>query len=81
VTILSMLPLTAIGKPFKLELRRLATRDELSTQLEALSYRLPREPWCHIEDGRIAVVLPEPVELKADVESVLKAYAIEWRFT
>jgi fatty-acyl-CoA synthase len=81
VTILSMLPLTAIGKPFKLELRRLATRDELSTQLEALSYRLPRESWCHIEDGRIAVVLPEPVELKADVESVLKAYAIEWRFT
>ena len=81
VTILPMLPLTAIGKPFKVELRRQATQDELAEHLIALGYPLPDEPWCHIEDGRIAVALPDDPALHSDLESLLKAYAIEWRLT
>lgn len=81
VSILPMLPLTAIGKPFKLELRRQATQDELTEHLTALGYPLPDEAWCHIEDGRIVVVLPDDPALHSDLESLLKAYAIEWRLT
>ncbi|HQR80120.1 MAG TPA: acyl-CoA synthetase [Actinomycetota bacterium] len=83
VTVLPDLPLTAVGKPFKVELRRHATQDELAERLRALGCPAPEGQWCHIQDGHVVVSLPAPEdpELKAAVESVLNAYAMPWRLT
>lgn len=83
VSILPVLPLTAIGKPFKVELRRRATQDELSVHLGKMNYPLPDEQWCQIRDGQIMVTLRAPIDpgQKARLESLLKAYALQWKVT
>ena len=82
VTILPALPHTAIGKPYKLGLRILATQQELGPQLAALGMDLPDDGWCDQHDGQVLVTLPTPqsASLRAAVANLLDRYAINWRF-
>jgi fatty-acyl-CoA synthase len=83
VTVLPALPVTAVGKPYKLGLRILATRHELAGRLAALGYRVPDDDWCDQQDGQIVVALPPPPEptLRAAVRDLLDRYPLTWRFT
>jgi fatty-acyl-CoA synthase len=82
VTVLPALPLTAVGKPYKLGLRILATRHELAARLAAIGYRVPDDGWCDQHDGQIAVALPPPPDatLRAAVCDLLDRYPLTWRF-
>jgi hypothetical protein len=56
VTILPALPLTAVGKPFKVPLRCDATRQEHAVPLRALVIDLPDDgSWCVEIHGRLTV--------------------------
>ena len=76
VTILDSLPLTAVGKPFKPELRRHAAEHAIAERLARIGV-----DGVHAElaDGLVTVVVP-PSEHKKAVAAALEAYAITWRF-
>jgi fatty-acyl-CoA synthase len=80
VTALDALPVTAVGKPDKVALRVLATRDELGPHLEAAGAVL-HEGWCTARDGVVHVVLtPADDNVAEACASVLERYAIAWSF-
>jgi fatty-acyl-CoA synthase len=78
VTVLDALPLTAVGKPYKLALRADAARTELRSALN-------RVPGVHdVEttvDGSsiVAVVHAAPSTDEATIKAILDRYAIAWR--
>jgi fatty-acyl-CoA synthase len=78
VTVLDTLPVTAVGKLYKLALRKDAARRELLAALHEI-------PGVHdleaaIEDGSIvATVTVSPSADQAAVKAILGRYAIEWR--
>ena len=84
VTILDELPHTAIGKPYKLGLRILATRQELTDRLAALGHPVPEAPdWVDQRDGHVTVSLPAPqdAQARARIAEMLEAYALDWTLT
>jgi fatty-acyl-CoA synthase len=84
VTVLPALPVTAVGKPYKLGLRIIATRDELSAALADAGVPVPEDgTWCEQHDARVTVTLPAPTDgpARRAAEAVLDAYALEWRFS
>jgi fatty-acyl-CoA synthase len=83
VTVLPVLPVTAVGKPYKLGLRVIATREELTEALADAGVPVPPdETWCDQQDGRVTVVLPAPPAEGAHTAAaaVLDSYALDWRF-
>jgi fatty-acyl-CoA synthase len=81
VTILPALPLTAVGKPFKVPLRCDAARQELAAPLRALGLDLPDDgSWCVEDDGRLIVAVTVPDGTLAErVAELLDSYTIERR--
>jgi fatty-acyl-CoA synthase len=81
VTILPALPLTAVGKPFKVPLRCDAARQELAAPLRALGLDLSDDgSWCVEIDGRLTVALTVPDDtLAGRVAELLDSYTIERR--
>ncbi|HUA47272.1 MAG TPA: acyl-CoA synthetase [Solirubrobacteraceae bacterium] len=73
VTIIDEIPLTAVGKPFKPELRRRAT--EIAAR-EALGQGYDTR--AVLEGGTVTVVVAGGSE--ADVSTALAAFAFPWRF-
>ena len=81
VRALPTLPVTTIGKPDKLALRVLATRDELGSRLSAAGLDLPDDgTWCTHRDGAVVVRLPRPDDPSVVVVAtpLLDAYAVGW---
>ena len=76
VTILDALPLTAVGKPYKPELRRHATEHAIAERLGPLGVGGVR---AELTDGIVTVTVPH-TEHKNAVAAALGAYAMTWRF-
>jgi fatty-acyl-CoA synthase len=76
VTILDSLPLTAVGKPFKPELRRHAAEHAIAKRLARIAV-----DGAHAElaDGLVTIVVPLSEHNNA-VATALDTYAITWRF-
>jgi fatty-acyl-CoA synthase len=83
VTILPTLPVTAVGKPYKVPLRCDAARQELAAPLRALAVNLPNDDaWCVEIDGRLTVTLTVPDEATAKfVADLLDNYTIAHRIS
>jgi fatty-acyl-CoA synthase len=78
VTVLDALPVTAVGKPYKLALRADATRQELRAALDTVAG--VDEVDATVEGGStVAVVTISPSADEAAVKAVLGRYAIESR--
>ncbi|MGW4119999.1 acyl-CoA synthetase [Nocardia sp. NPDC004711] len=78
VTVLDVLPVTDVGKPYKLGLRADATRREVLDALAGVEAVLGVT--AQVEDGAIVTVVelgPEAVE--GAVEAILGCYAITWK--
>jgi fatty-acyl-CoA synthase len=83
VTILPALPLTAVGKPYKVPLRCDAARQELAAPLRALGLDVPHDgSWCVEIDGRLTVTVTAPDHTVAEkVAGLLDHYTIERQIT
>ncbi|WP_054815654.1 acyl-CoA synthetase [Nocardia arizonensis] len=84
VTILDTLPVTDVGKPYKLGLRADATRRELLDALAIVSG--VAAVTAAVEDGAIAAIVTldsdsdsDPDADRDEVEAILGRYAIDWR--
>jgi fatty-acyl-CoA synthase len=78
VTILDALPVTAVGKPYKVALRADATRTELRAALDAIAGVHDVE--ANVEGSSIvAVVKAAPSADQAAIEAIVGRYAIESR--
>lgn len=78
VTVLDALPVTDVGKPYKLGLRADATRRELLDALAAVD--TVRSVTATVEDGTVvASVELEPFADEQAVEGILGRYAITWK--
>ena len=78
VTILDSLPLTAVGKPYKPELRRHAAEHAVAERLARIGI-----DGVHAElaDGVVTVVAPRAGHENAvAIAKALDEYAITWRF-
>ncbi|UGT67921.1 acyl-CoA synthetase [Nocardia gipuzkoensis] len=80
VTILDVLPITDVGKPYKLGLRADATRRELLDALAAIS--AVHSINTTVEDGAIvATVALDNPDAEGDVVNVLDRYTMRWNVT
>jgi fatty-acyl-CoA synthase len=79
VTVVDRLPVTAVGKPYKLALRADATRAALSEALREIAAVHAVE--ADIEEGTIAVTVSADKASHAAVERALDAYGVRWRIT
>ncbi|WP_067902187.1 acyl-CoA synthetase [Nocardia vaccinii] len=78
VTVLDALPVTDVGKPYKLGLRADATRRELLDALAAVSSVAGVS--AAVEDGAIAATVALDSDADRDrVEAILGRYAIDWK--
>ncbi len=82
VFIVDALPVTAVGKPYKPELRLLAARWALRSQLESRGAVLVGDDWCADDGGSIRLAVPEPAdaELRDSVAGLLDRYPFRWDF-
>jgi fatty-acyl-CoA synthase len=83
VTVLPDLPVTAVGKPYKVGLRIIATREELGAALADIGVSVPEdETWCDQQDGQVTVTLPPPPDesRRTAAVAVLDSYALDWSF-
>lgn len=79
VTVVDQLPVTAVGKPYKLALRADATRAALSEALREMPAVYAVE--ADIEDGTIVVTVSADEASHAAVKCVLDEYGVRWRIT
>ncbi|MET0916037.1 MAG: acyl-CoA synthetase [Jiangellaceae bacterium] len=79
VTVIDQLPVTAVGKPYKLALRADATRVALSETLREIAAVHAVE--ADIEDGTIVVTVSADEAAHAAVERALDEYGVRWRIT
>jgi fatty-acyl-CoA synthase len=79
VTIVDQLPVTAVGKLYKLALRADATKVALSEALREIAAVHAVE--IDIEDGTIVVTVRADEASHADVKCVLDEYGVRWRIT
>jgi len=77
VVIRDSLPLTPVGKPYKLPLRADATRRAVVDALSALPGRIVVNTV--EEGGSVMVILAAPGVDPAEIERALAGYAIAWR--
>jgi len=78
VTIRDSLPVTDVGKPYKLALRAEATRDAFTAALGDL--RMVTGVEAVVEDGSVAVVVEAEAGIdEARVKEALGGYAVQWR--
>ena len=78
VVVLDALPVTAVGKPYKLPLRADATRRELSRALDGLEP--VRRVHTAVEDGSVVATVEvcSPAD-EAAVTPILDRYAVAWK--
>ncbi|HEU5484533.1 MAG TPA: acyl-CoA synthetase, partial [Microlunatus sp.] len=79
VTIVDQLPVTAVGKLYKLALRADATRVALSEALREIAAVHAVD--ADIEDGTIVVTVRADEASHADVKCVLDEYGVRWQIT
>jgi fatty-acyl-CoA synthase len=79
VTVIDHLPVTAVGKPYKLSLRADATRAALSEALREMAAVHAVE--ADIEDGGIVVTVSADEAAHAAVKRALDEYGVRWRIT
>lgn len=77
VTVLDALPVTDVGKPYKLQLRADAARSALQAALAENG--LDSEVTTHIDDGVVVAVVTPPAR-PTDAAHILDAYAVRWRW-
>ena len=78
VTILDALPLTAVGKPYKPELRRHAAEHAITERLARMGIGGMH---AELADGLVTVVAPRTDHKTAvAIAAALDEYAITWRF-
>lgn len=78
MTIRDSLPVTDVGKPYKLALRAEATRDAVAAALGDLPLIIGVE--ADVENGSVAVVVEAEASVdEADVKEALGGYAVQWR--
>ncbi|WP_055587247.1 acyl-CoA synthetase [Peterkaempfera griseoplana] len=83
VTVIDAIPVTAVGKPYKLGLRLDATRRAVHAELTALGADCGLEQiLCRPHDGDVLVELPaHPDEVTRDqVTAALNRYALHWQY-
>jgi fatty-acyl-CoA synthase len=80
VTVLPLLPVTAVGKPDKVALRVLAAQEELGRALREAGVDLGAQgAWCTAEDGVVKVRLRLEGARAAAAGEVLAGYALDAR--
>jgi fatty-acyl-CoA synthase len=78
VSIRDHLPVTDVGKPYKLALRADATREELARALDSVAYVAGVDAL--VEDGSVTGVVKVEVGVdEASVKGALDGYAVAWR--
>ncbi|WP_194860296.1 acyl-CoA synthetase [Dietzia sp. SYD-A1] len=75
VTVIDSLPVTDVGKPYKLALRALATETALSAALTEAGAPTPVD--ARIVDGSVVAVVEQPGDV-GTATRVLDSYAIHW---
>jgi fatty-acyl-CoA synthase len=83
VLVIDAIPLTAVGKPYKLGLRLDATRRAVHAELTAQGADCaPERIVCQPHDGGVRVVLPAPAdeEVRRRVTAALDQYVLQWRY-
>jgi fatty-acyl-CoA synthase len=82
VFVVDALPVTAVGKPYKPELRLLAAREALRSQLETRGAALVGDAWCQDDGGVIRLAIPEPSdgEIRDTIAGLLERYPFRWDF-
>lgn len=79
VTVVDQLPVTVVGKPYKLALRADATKVALSEALRDMTAEHAVET--DIEDGAIVVTVSADEASHAAVKRTLDEYGVRWRIT
>ncbi|MEU1600145.1 acyl-CoA synthetase [Streptomyces sp. NPDC005708] len=83
VLVIDAIPLTAVGKPYKLGLRLDATRRAVHAELAAHGADCgPERIVCRPHDGGVRVVLPAPVDeaVRRRVTAALDRYVLHWQY-
>jgi fatty-acyl-CoA synthase len=76
VTVLGALPLTAVGKPYKLPLRSDATRRAIADAVASVE---GAEVDAHLEDGSVVVTATVPAACDQNaITAALDAFAVRW---
>jgi fatty-acyl-CoA synthase len=78
VTVLDVLPVTHVGKPFKPALRALAARDAVADALRAVPGVI--DVRAVVEDGPVVVVRLDPDADQTSVKEVLDRFVLTWRW-
>lgn len=79
VTVLSALPVTDVGKPYKLALRADATHRAVVDALAERGSDVTVQP--RIEDGTVVVAVTGPADDHAVVSALLDRYALRWTWS
>jgi fatty-acyl-CoA synthase len=79
VFVSASLPLTDVGKPFKPDLRREATRLAIVSALSELDADIADQVRSNLVDGRI--VIEVPTDISDDMARLLDAYPVTWART
>ncbi|MET8809186.1 acyl-CoA synthetase [Streptomyces sp. NPDC004546] len=83
VVAIDAIPLTAVGKPYKLGLRLDATRRALLAELAAQGAQCdPERIVCRPHDGGVRVTVPAPADeaVRHRVTAALDQYALDWQY-
>ncbi|MFH7340737.1 acyl-CoA synthetase [Streptomyces sp. KHY 26] len=84
VLVIDALPLTAVGKPYKLGLRLDATRRAVHAELTAQGAGCaPVRIVCQPDDGGVRVAVPAPADkaTRRRVTAALDQYALHWQYS
>ncbi|MFD7446824.1 hypothetical protein [Streptomyces sp. NPDC059909] len=83
VLVIDAIPLTAVGKPYKLGLRLDATRRAVLAELAAQGADCdPDQIVCRTHDGSVHVVVPAPADqaVRHRVTAALDRYVLDWQY-
>ncbi|MGW2937153.1 acyl-CoA synthetase [Streptomyces sp. NPDC055722] len=83
VLVIDAIPLTAVGKPYKLGLRLDATRRAVHAELAAQGADCdPERIVCRPHDGGVRVVLPAPADeaVRRRATAALDRYVLHWQY-
>ncbi|GGV22240.1 hypothetical protein GCM10010260_73110 [Streptomyces filipinensis] len=83
VVVIDAIPLTSVGKPYKLGLRLDATRRAIHAELVALGADLdPEHVVCLAHDGGVRVTVPAPADeaVRRRATAALDRYVLRWQY-
>ncbi|MFI6357082.1 acyl-CoA synthetase [Streptomyces sp. NPDC050743] len=83
VVVIDAIPLTAVGKPYKLGLRLDATRRAVLAELAAQGAQCdPERIVCRPHDGGVRVLVPAPADeaVRHRVTAALDQYVLDWQY-